>query len=43
MAQIDQFLRLMVQQKGSDLHLTVGSPPIIRQHGELTRVKFRDL
>ena len=43
MAQIDQFLRLMVQQKGSDLHLTVGSPPIMRQHGELTRVKFRDL
>ncbi|CAN5663837.1 type IV pilus twitching motility protein PilT [soil metagenome] len=43
MAQIDQFLRLMVQQKGSDLHLTVGSPPIIRQHGELTRIKFREL
>jgi twitching motility protein PilT len=43
MAQIDQFLRLMVQQKGSDLHLAVGSPPIIRQHGELTRIKFREL
>jgi twitching motility protein PilT len=43
MAQIDQFLRLMVQQKGSDLHLTVGTPPIIRQHGELTRIKFREL
>ncbi|HSJ09954.1 MAG TPA: type IV pilus twitching motility protein PilT, partial [Longimicrobiales bacterium] len=43
MAQIDQFLRLMVQQKGSDLHLTVGSPPIVRQHGELTRIKFREL
>ncbi|HEX6309103.1 MAG TPA: type IV pilus twitching motility protein PilT [Longimicrobiales bacterium] len=43
MAQIDQFLRLMVQQKGSDLHLAVGSPPIMRQHGHLTRIKFRDL
>jgi twitching motility protein PilT len=43
MAQIDQFLRLMVQQKGSDLHLTVGSPPIFRQHGELSRIKFREL
>lgn len=43
MAQIDQFLRLLVQQKGSDLHITVGSPPIIRQHGELARVKFREL
>jgi twitching motility protein PilT len=43
MAQIDQFLRLMVQQKGSDLHLTVGSAPIFRQHGELSRIKFREL
>jgi twitching motility protein PilT len=43
MAQIDQFLRLMVQQKGSDLHLTVGAPPIMRLHGHLTRIKFRDL
>lgn len=43
MAQIDQFLRLMVQQKGSDLHLTCGSPPILRLHGELTRIKFREL
>jgi twitching motility protein PilT len=33
----------MVQQSGSDLHLTVGSPPIIRQHGHLTRIRFREL
>lgn len=43
MPQIDQFLKLMVQQKGSDLHLTVGSEPIIRQHGQLTRIRFRQL
>jgi len=43
MAQIDQFLRLLVQQKSSDLHLSVGSPPIMRQHGELSRIKFREL
>jgi twitching motility protein PilT len=43
MAQIDQFLRLMVQQKGSDLHLSVGSPPIFRHHGELERIKFREV
>ncbi|MBW3552721.1 MAG: type IV pili twitching motility protein PilT, partial [Gemmatimonadetes bacterium] len=43
MPRIDQFLRLMVQHKGSDLHLSVGSPPIIRQHGNLERVKFREL
>jgi twitching motility protein PilT len=43
MAQIDQFLRLLVQQGGSDLHLSCGNPPILRVHGKLQRVKFRDL
>src|SRR5215216_3323029 len=43
MPQIDQFLRHMVQHKGSDLHLTVGTPPVMRQHGHLTHIKFRDL
>jgi twitching motility protein PilT len=43
MPQIDQFLRLLVQQGGSDLHLSCGSAPVIRVHGHLQRVKFRDL
>ena len=43
MAQIDQFLRLMFQQKASDLHLTAGAPPIMRLNGELQRIKFREL
>jgi twitching motility protein PilT len=43
MAQIDQFLRLLIQQGGSDLHLSCGSPPILRVHGHLQRIKFRDL
>jgi len=43
MAQIDQFLRLLVQQSGSDLHLSCGNPPIIRVHGHLQRIKFREL
>ena len=43
MPQIDQFLRLLVQQKGSDLHLSCGSPPVMRVHGHLQRIKFRDL
>jgi twitching motility protein PilT len=43
MAQIDQFLKVLVEQKGSDLHLTVGSPPIMRVHGNLQRLKFREL
>jgi twitching motility protein PilT len=42
-AQIDQFLRLLVQQGGSDLHLSCGNPPVIRLHGHLQRVKFREL
>jgi twitching motility protein PilT len=43
MARIDQFLKVLVQQGGSDLHLTVGSPPIMRVHGRLQRIKFREL
>jgi len=43
MAQIDQFLKVLVEQGGSDLHLTVGSPPVMRVHGQLQRFKFREL
>ena len=43
MAQIDQFLRLLTQHRGSDLHLSCGSPPIMRIDGQLQRVKFREL
>jgi twitching motility protein PilT len=43
MAQIDQFLKVMVEQKGSDLHLTTGSPPVMRVHGVMQRIKFREL
>jgi twitching motility protein PilT len=43
MAQIDQFLKVLVEQGGSDLHLTTGSPPIMRVHGHMNRMKFREL
>ncbi len=43
MAQIDQFLKVLVEQGGSDLHLTVGSPPVMRVHGHLQRIKFREM
>jgi len=43
MPQIDQFLRLLLQRDGSDLHLSCGSAPVLRVHGELERVKFREL
>ncbi len=36
---VDELLRLMLQRGGSDLHLTVGSPPGIRQRGEIIPVE----
>jgi len=35
MPMIDQYLRGMLEESGSDLHLMVGHPPRIRVHGDL--------
>ena len=43
MSRIDTFLELVVNQKGSDLHLVSGNPPRIRLHGILHPVKYREL
>jgi twitching motility protein PilT len=43
MARIDSFLRLVVEQRASDLHFTAGSVPLIRHHGELVALPFRVL
>ncbi len=43
MARIDSFLRLVVEQKASDLHFCAGSRPVIRYNGDLIHVKFRKL
>ena len=43
MKRIDTFLELVVNQKGSDLHLVSGNPPRIRLYGELLPVKYREL
>ncbi len=43
MARIDAFLKLGVQQGCSDVHLAVGVPPMLRMHGDLLPIKFRDL
>jgi twitching motility protein PilT len=43
MAKLDAFLQHLVQQEGSDLHLSCGNPPIIRVHGEMQRVKYAPL
>ena len=36
---IDRLLRTLVQMSGSDLHLRVGEPPIVRRHGEMVRIE----
>lgn len=43
MAKIDPFLKLVVDTGASDLHLSVGNPPLIRLHGDLQRVKYKNL
>lgn len=40
---IQQLFKLMITQGASDLHLTVGSPPAMRMHGEIVRVKIGTL
>jgi twitching motility protein PilT len=42
-ARIDAFLKLGTQQGCSDVHLAVGVPPMLRMHGDLLPIKFRDL
>ncbi|MAR08870.1 MAG: twitching motility protein PilT [Blastopirellula sp.] len=33
--EVDKIFRALVKLEGSDLHMKVGNPPIVRQHGEL--------
>jgi twitching motility protein PilT len=39
MARIDALLKAVVEMGASDLHVSVGSPPIVRQFGQLKRSK----
>lgn len=41
--QIQQLFKVMVDNNASDLHLTIGSPPAMRIHGEIVRVKSQSL
>jgi twitching motility protein PilT len=43
MARIDAILKLVKDQGASDLHLTTGSPPMIRLHGEITPIPHEPL
>ncbi len=42
MPRINAFLQLGREQGCSDIHLAVGSPPLIRLHGELVEIKYRE-
>ncbi|MCF6267664.1 MAG: type IV pilus twitching motility protein PilT [Desulfuromusa sp.] len=43
MAKIDALFKMMKQQGASDLHISTGTPPILRLHGEMIRVKSPNL
>jgi len=43
LARIDAFLKLGIQQGCSDIHLAIGVPPMLRMHGDLLPIKFREL
>ena len=43
MVSMEELLNLMVQRGGSDLHLSVGSPPKIRIDGNLTDTDYEPL
>ncbi len=40
---IDRLLKLMADRGASDLHLSVGRPPMLRVHGDLDPVRYRSL
>jgi twitching motility protein PilT len=41
MARIDAFLKIGREQGGSDVHFSVGQPPLVRLDGELAPIKYR--
>lgn len=43
MPRINAFLKLGREQGSSDIHLAVGTPPLIRLHGDLIPIKYRNL
>jgi len=43
MAKIDALLKLMIEHQASDLHVTSGSPPLLRIDGELERIAYHEL
>src|SRR5467141_96124 len=43
MARLDDLLRQMKQQGASDLHLTSGSAPYMRIHGDMVKLNYRNV
>lgn len=43
MARIDSFLEIGRQQGASDIHFTVGRPPLLRMDGDLAPIQYRAL
>jgi twitching motility protein PilT len=43
MATLPDLLKQTVEMQGSDLHLSIGTPPVVRVHGELTRLQHPEL
>src|SRR5256885_2229582 len=43
MAALDQFLKVIVEQGGSDLHIGEGQPPKMRKHGDVAPIREEPL
>jgi twitching motility protein PilT len=43
MAKIDELLKIVKQQNASDLHLTSGSAPYLRVHGQMVKMNYRNV
>src|SRR5579864_7151486 len=43
MPALDQFLRVIVDQGGSDLHIAQGRPPKMRKHGDIASIRDQAL
>jgi twitching motility protein PilT len=43
MAKIDELFRIMTEQGASDLHLSAGSPPYMRQNGDMQKLDMNGL
>jgi twitching motility protein PilT len=43
MADIQEFLKIMIEKRASDLHIAVNSPPLVRVDGDLTPLPYPPL